>query len=38
MATNMDILVMGSQMLYKQEQHSNRQNEVDDYMAQFQPD
>jgi carbamoyltransferase len=38
MATNMDVLVMENCVLYKEEQHKTGQNEVDDYMAQFQPD
>ncbi|MGA2094078.1 MAG: carbamoyltransferase [Sedimentisphaerales bacterium] len=38
MTTNMDVLVMENCVLYKKEQHKTGQNEVDDYMAQFQPD
>jgi carbamoyltransferase len=38
MATNMDVLVMENQLLYKQEQPQAKQHEVDEYIAQFQLD
>ncbi|HUW20661.1 MAG TPA: carbamoyltransferase [Sedimentisphaerales bacterium] len=38
MATNMDVLVMENQMLFKQEQPQAAQHEVDMYKAQFQLD
>jgi carbamoyltransferase len=38
LATNMDVLVLENCVLYKDEQQKTGQTEVDDYMAQFQPD
>jgi len=38
MATNMDVLVLGNQILYKEEQPQARQHEVDAYKAQFELD
>ena len=38
MATNMDVLVMENQLLYKQEQPQAVQHEVDEYKAQFELD
>jgi carbamoyltransferase len=38
MATNMDVLVIGSQLLYKQEQPPAKQDEIEQYKAQFEPD
>lgn len=38
MATNMDVLVVGNLVLYKDEQPEAREHEVDAYMAQFQLD
>ncbi len=38
MATDMDVLVMENQLLYKQEQPQAKQHEVDEYIAQFQLD
>ncbi len=38
MATNMDVLVMENQLLYKEEQPQAKQHEVDEYMAQFELD
>lgn len=38
MATNMDILVMENQLLYKEEQPQARQHEIDEYKAQFELD
>jgi carbamoyltransferase len=38
MATNMDVLVMENQLLYKEEQPQAMEHEVDEYKAQFQPD
>jgi carbamoyltransferase len=38
MATNMDVLVMESHLLYKQEQPQARQHEIDEYKARFEPD
>jgi len=38
MATNMDVLVMENQLLYKQEQPLAKQEKIDDYIAQFQLD
>jgi len=38
MATNMDVLVMENQLLYKQEQPQAVQHEVDAYLAQFELD
>ncbi|MHC4308478.1 MAG: carbamoyltransferase C-terminal domain-containing protein, partial [Planctomycetota bacterium] len=38
MATNMDVLVMENQLLYKQEQPQAKQNEIDEYKAQFELD
>ncbi len=38
MATNMDVLVMENQLLYKTEQPDARQHEIDEYRAQFELD
>jgi len=38
MATNMDVLVMENQLLYKDEQPQAKQHEVDEYKAQFELD
>jgi len=38
MATNMDVLVMENQLLYKHQQPQAEQHEVDEYKAKFQPD
>jgi len=38
MATNMDILVMENQLLYKMEQPDAKQHEIDEYRAQFELD
>ena len=38
MATNMDVLVMENQLLYKEEQPQARQYEIDEYMARFELD
>jgi carbamoyltransferase len=38
MATNMDVLVLENQLLYKDEQPQAAQHEVDDYKAQFELD
>ena len=38
MATNMDVLVMENQLLYKEEQPQATQHEVDEYIAQFELD
>ena len=38
MATNMDILVMENQLLYKQEQPQAKQHEIDEYKARFELD
>jgi len=38
MATNMDVLVMQNQLLYKDEQPQAKQHQVDDYIAQFKLD
>jgi hypothetical protein len=38
MATNMDVLVMENQLLYKEEQPQAIQHEVDEYKAQFELD
>jgi carbamoyltransferase len=38
MATNMDVLVMENQLLYKEEQPQAVQHEIDEYKAQFQLD
>ena len=38
MATNMDILVMENQLLYKEEQPQAKQHEIDEYKAQFELD
>jgi carbamoyltransferase len=38
MATNMDILVMENQLLYKDEQPQAKQHEIDEYKAQFELD
>jgi len=38
MATNMDVLVMENQILYKEEQPQAKQHEIDDYKAQFELD
>jgi carbamoyltransferase len=35
MATNMDVLVMENQVLFKEEQPQAKQHEVDEYLAQF---
>jgi carbamoyltransferase len=38
MATNMDVLVMENQLLYKEEQPKAKQHEIDEYKAKFEPD
>lgn len=38
LATNMDVLVMENQILYKQEQPQAKQHEIDEYKARFQLD
>jgi carbamoyltransferase len=38
MATDMDVLVLQGQLLYKNEQPQAKQHQVDEYMAQFQLD
>jgi carbamoyltransferase len=38
MATNMDVLVLENQLLYKEEQPQATRHEVDEYKAQFQLD
>ncbi|MBN1507448.1 MAG: carbamoyltransferase [Sedimentisphaerales bacterium] len=38
LATNMDVLVLENQILYKREQPQARQHEIDEYKARFQPD
>jgi len=38
LATNMDVLVMENQVLYKQEQPQAKQHEIDEYKARFQLD
>ncbi|MGB2808541.1 MAG: carbamoyltransferase C-terminal domain-containing protein, partial [Sedimentisphaerales bacterium] len=38
MATNMDVLVMENQLLYKEEQPQAKQHEIDEYKAQFELD
>jgi carbamoyltransferase len=38
MATNMDVLVMEDQLLYKEKQPHARQHEIDEYKAQFELD
>jgi carbamoyltransferase len=38
MATDMDVLVMGNQLLYKEEQPEATQHDVERYKAQFQLD
>ena len=38
MATNMDVLVMENQLLYKQEQPQAKQHEIDEYKAKFELD
>ena len=38
MATNMDVLVMENQLLYKEQQPEATQHEVDEYLAQFELD
>jgi carbamoyltransferase len=38
MATNMDVLVMENQLLYKEEQPQAMQHEIDEYKAQFELD
>ncbi len=38
MATNMDVLVMEDQLLYKEKQPNTRQHEIDEYKAQFELD
>lgn len=38
MATNMDVLVLENQLLYKTEQPNARQHEIDEYKAQFELD
>jgi carbamoyltransferase len=38
MATNMDVLVMENQILYKEDQPQARQHEIDEYKAQFELD
>jgi len=38
MATNMDILVMENQLLYKTEQPDSKKHEIDEYRAQFELD
>jgi carbamoyltransferase len=38
MATNMDVLVMEDQLLYKEEQPQAKRHEIDEYIAQFELD
>lgn len=38
MATDMDVLVMENQLLYKHEQPKAKQHEIEQYKAQFEPD
>ena len=38
MATNMDVLVMENQLLYKEQQPETRPHEIDEYLAHFQLD
>jgi carbamoyltransferase len=38
MATNMDVLVMENQLLFKEEQPQAKQHEIDEYKARFEPD
>jgi hypothetical protein len=38
MATNMDVLVMGSFVLLKEEQPAGKEHPIDEYLAQFQLD
>jgi carbamoyltransferase len=38
MACNMDVLVLGNYILYKEEQPQAKQHEVDEYIAQFELD
>jgi carbamoyltransferase len=38
MATNMDVLVMENQLLFKEEQPQAKQHEIDEYKAQFELD
>lgn len=38
MATNIDVLVMGNQLLYKQDQPQAKQHEIDEYKARFELD
>jgi len=38
MATNMDVLVLENQVLYKEEQSQAKQHEIDDYKARFELD
>jgi len=38
MATNMDVLVMENQLLYKEEQPQAKPHEIDEYKARFEPD
>jgi hypothetical protein len=38
MATNMDVLVIENQLLYKEEQPQAKQYEIDEYKAQFELD
>jgi carbamoyltransferase len=38
MATNMDVLVMENQLLYKEQQPQAKQHEIDEYKAQFELD
>jgi hypothetical protein len=38
MATNMDVLVMENQLLYKEEQPQAQQHDIDEYKAKFELD
>ena len=38
MATNMDVLVLENQILYKHEQPQAKQHEIDEYKARFELD
>jgi hypothetical protein len=38
MATNMDVLVLENQVLFKTEQPEAEQHKIDEYMAQFELD
>ena len=38
MATNMDVLVLENQVLFKEEQPEAEQHKIDEYMAQFELD